>query len=149
MAGTNAVAVKQQLVAALAALPALYGVQILYSQAQQRTVEREVVSLGETTFTHAWSAASGASRKPRDEQLTIELLIQVRQLGIDPVDADIRAQELGAAVEEWLADNPSLPAVPKVTSARVVSGGLVHVQDDDGYWSQLTYQIAVHSAYIR
>lgn len=142
MAGTNAAAFKLALVAALQAAPGLVGVQVVYSQASQRTVNREWVSLGEVKFVHSRTGTHGATRRTRTEVLAVEVLVQVRQMGTTPQDADQRAVAIGTVLEELLADDPTVGgAVPKGLYAVVAGGDLATVADDDGVYSQLTYNL--------
>jgi hypothetical protein len=142
VAGTNAAAFKLALVGALQAAPGLVGVQVVYSQANQRTVLREWVSLGEVKFVHTRTGTHGMTRRTRTELLTVEALIQVRQMGVLPEVADQRAVVIGTVLEELLADDPTVGGVvPKGLYGIVAGGDLAHVADDDGVYSQLTYNL--------
>lgn len=142
MAGTNAAAFKLALVGALQAAPGLVGVQVVYSQANQRTVLREWVSLGEAKFVHARTGTHGATRRTRTERLAVDVLVQVRQMGVPPEAADQRAVVIGTVLEELLADDPTVGGVvPKGLYGVVAGGELTHVVDDEGVYSELTYHL--------
>jgi len=151
VAGTNLVAAKQMLVTRLRARPGLAGVDVAYSEAQQKHLARERVSFGVAKFTHTRAASSGAARVPRNEVVRLPLYVQVHQLGTTPEAADLRAVEMGREVEEELADSEQLYyAVPGLSSARVEGGELAHAVGEGGsFWSDLTYNIIFESHYIR
>lgn len=152
MPGTNVVAVKRELCERLRAssAPALVGVAIVYSEATQKTLPRERITFGEPRFVHSQSAAANGTRVPRTEQATIECWVHVRMQGRPPEQCDARAVEIGAVLEEYLADHPTLDgAIPALEMVRVADGDIGHVIDAEGTWSQITYRIAAVSRYIR
>lgn len=146
MAGTNAVAVKQALVTVLDALPALDGVQVIYS-GRVRDLEREAIYFGKARWTNEFSAMRAGARIPRKELLTVAAYVFVATPGGTPEDAEARAQALGAVMENALADDPAGSALGAtgVKVVRAASGELDADVDDDGAYALLAYQLAITS----
>lgn len=151
MAGTNAAAVKVALVTALraSAAAAMAGVTVAYSQASQRTIPREQISLGQAKFVHTRAGTHGGTRRTRNETLQVEILVQVRQLGAAPETADLRAVAIGTVIEELFADTPALSGVPSGLYGVIDGGDLAHVVDDEGVYSQLAYTLTFTSYKIQ
>lgn len=134
MSGTNAVAAKKAIIALLQAAPKLSGVQVAYSW-PGRNAEREVVCGGKFEFTQQREGYGRA----REENLTIDLFVVARMPGGTVEDAETRAVELGAVVEDVIGANPHLAGV-KV--AGIASGDSNSGVDDDAAVCELAYHVA-------
>lgn len=149
MAGTNAVAARQAVIAKIRALeiPAAGGgtVQVAYAW-PGNAAEREVVhGSNPVTFDQAPAAFRGGGRCPRDEEVTVPVCVVVRALGGDVEETDVRAAEIGTVIEEDVAADPTLADAPNLKLARIDGGDLVHDFDDDGAVSVLTYHFILRS----
>jgi hypothetical protein len=110
MAGTCAFRLRRQLVDSLgdhlAPTPVTYGEP---APADQRA---EHVWVGVARRAGVESdhdpVALQAGRRARDETVDIELVVEVRSART-PRESEARADELCTTVEEWLADNPTIP----------------------------------------
>lgn len=147
MAGTNAVAARQALIAKIRALeiPAAGGgaVQVAYSW-PGRGAEREVVHGGTpVTFEQEPLTFRGGGRVPRDEQVTVPIVVVVAQPGATVENTDVRAAEIGGLIEDAIAADPTL--TDQLVIGRVDRGDLDHDFTDDGAASVLTYQIILRS----
>lgn len=134
MPGTNAVAAKKAIIALLASEPRLRDVQVAYSW-PGRDAEREVICGGKFEFTQQ---REGYGR-PREENLTIDLFVVARMPGSTVEDAETRAVELGAIVEDVIGANPHLAGV-KV--AGIAGGDSNPGVDDDDAVCELVYHVA-------
>lgn len=146
MSGSNVVAVKKELFRRLSLEAALTGVQISY--AWKRDVGRELIYGGTARIDHKLVAMRGgtASRLPRDEQVTLRLHIQVRNLQSDAAAADERVMELLTIVEELLAGDPTLAGFPNLLLAGVTAAELAEPAfDDDGVTSGVGVEISYRS----
>lgn len=137
MPGTNAVAVKKAIIALLTEEPRLRAVQVAYSW-PGRAAEREFICGGKFTFTQQREGYGRA----REENLTIDLFVLVRKPGGTVEDAESRAVELGAIVEDVIGANPHLAGV-KV--AGIASGDSNSGFDDDTAVCELAYHVACTS----
>lgn len=146
MAGTNAVKVKQALVALLQAAPELEGIQVDYAFPGE--IERDCIYLGRVTFSQEFMAFKGATRMPRKEQANVSLYVRSYAPGVKSEGAEERAAELGEVVEHILAADPRLESspVPGLKVARVTGGELLSAEEDEGTGiAILTYRISVTS----
>lgn len=147
MAGTNAVAAKQALVAKIAALEieASDGgaLQVAYSW-PGRDAQREVVHGGKTTFNRQ---PMGYDPRSREEALEVTLWIVVVKPGADVAECETRAVEIGTVIEEALAADPKFAAkaVPGLLLATVEGGELDGDFDDDGAAAILQYRVGFTS----
>jgi hypothetical protein len=98
-------AVKAALVSRLDARAGLDGVSVTYSQPSE--MPQEAIYLDRVRGVHAVSGTTGG-RVPRDEQYTIDLIIHCFVSGVTPPEAEDRAFDLLAEVENELADTPRL-----------------------------------------
>lgn len=144
MAGTNAVAAKQALVAKLAALPGLSGVQVAYSWPGSRA-ERECVHGGKVTFDQNPAAYRGGGRQPRNEDVTVLIHVVVHKPGATVEDTDTRAVEIGTVIEDAVAADPTLSGATNLKIARIDGGELDHEFDDDSAASVLDYRFILRS----
>lgn len=158
MAGTNVVAVKAEINARLvaSAAPAMDGVQVLWSNAEQDLIQRKRIAWASANdkprFTHTRSAASNTSRVPRTEVALYRVLVHVLHLGKGGAQqADTEAVAIGTVLEEILADAPNLGGnVPKLETVRVVGGEIETVRaDEQRVYAELAYQLEATSRYIR
>jgi hypothetical protein len=145
MAGVNAQAVKAALLAQIAALPELAGVQVAYSY-PGRTVERECVYGGRIEGATALAAMRAGARLKREEDSVLSLHISVDTPGEASTEAaEARTVALGAPIENHIAANPTLGDVPGLLLARVAGHELDSGVDDESAEAVLTYQIALKS----
>lgn len=143
MAGTNAVAAKRALIAALAGEFSGTDVQVSYSQSP--TPLREVIYGGAIEGDHAPMAfRSGGGRLPREESAVFSLHLRVLIPGGTQEDAETRVAEIGETVEHYLALNPR--SGPDGTLfIRVTDFQLDSFPDDDAAVGLLVYRVAVQS----
>jgi hypothetical protein len=99
--------IKDALVAALLAQPALAQVQVERAHPGPEKLEREAIWLGAARGRHEIPVVK-AGRKPRDEVYTIEVLVSVLKPGGTLEEVEERAFALLAEVEDVLADDPRL-----------------------------------------
>lgn len=145
MAGTNAVVFKKALFDALAAAPALEGVQVSY-HFPGNDPERELIHGGAVEGTQNYPIIrGGGGRFPRDEELSVKLHIVVTQPGSDPYEVEFRATELGTVVEELLAGDPDLTGLTGIIYSGISNVFLDSDVDDDGAIGILTYDVLVKS----
>src|SRR5438445_11930788 len=116
MAGTNVVATKKALIAKLAAVPSLVGVQVDYAyNGRSVGAAREYLFGGSARSEHSLASFKTATtRMTRDEQVTLQVHIMVRDITRDAVAADGCAQAIGAVLEELLASDPTREVLPAV-----------------------------------
>lgn len=148
MAGTNAVAVKEMLLAALKVAPALAGVQVAYAWPGQ-DLQRERVYLGRVFGPQNYRGL-GPTPKPRDELLTVKVYVEVDLVGDAGADAqheaDLRARELGGALEDAIAADPSLgSSAPGPHRAAIAVVALDGGETTDGRYAQLVYDVQFFS----
>jgi hypothetical protein len=147
---TNAAAARAALLGEagqLQALPGLADVKVAYSL--PREIPRELVYGGQVIGPVGLAAMKGgaAGRIKREENLSLQIHVRVHTPGQTTTEAaDARAVEIGAAVEEYIAGNPTLDNVPGLLLAAVEAieldpGGV----DDEGATAELTLQIALKS----
>ena len=108
MAGTNAVLVKSALLALFKTALAPVRVDDAYNG---RLSEREYVYFGHITAQQEPLAFRAGGRLPRMEELTVPIHIEVVRPGGTTVDTDTRVTELGAAIENALAADPTQVAL--------------------------------------
>lgn len=154
MVGTAAVAVKKALFDALAAKSAagqpLDGVQVAYSY-PGKTLQRDGciyfgrLRIDQQLDTFA-SPAVGGGRQPRNEIVTLTVVVLAKNIKSDQYAADARAVEIGSVMEDLLAADPTAGGTVLVRT--VESGDLEPMLDDDGVWSQLTYSVTVRSTLV-
>lgn len=145
MSGTVGPAAKREIIARLAALPALSGVQVTYSIS--RDLERESIYLGKVGGPVTPAAMRAGSRLTRREDLILQLVVWVRTPGEPDVEAaEDRAVEIGRSVEEMFAGDPTLSdAVDGLKFAFISNVDLDAGLDDDGAAAELIYQVTLTS----
>lgn len=142
---TNAIVVKNALVAMFTASPSLggAGVQISYGWL---TIEpqRERVYMGKTT----WTAKPRHFGLPlaREEDLVVDVVVDVEVMGGDEAAAEARAVTLGSVIESAIAADPTLGSTPGVEFAYVEGGDMIPGADEEQSMARLTYQVRVQSA---
>jgi hypothetical protein len=147
---TNAAAARAALLgenSLLRTLPGLAEVAVAYSL--PGAVPRELVYGGQAAGAVTLAAMKGGAggRIKREENLSLQIHIRVNMPGQTTTEAsDARAVEIGAAIEEYIAGNPTLDDMPGMLLAAVEAieldpGGV----DDEGATSELTLQIALKS----
>jgi hypothetical protein len=99
-------AVKQRLQDRLQAVAALRDVEIAYTL-HPDLLDREAIAFASSSFRHELGPLR-AGRKSRDEEAEITLWINASQPGMDDSEADARAHTLFAALEDVLAEDPTL-----------------------------------------
>lgn len=111
--GTSLVAVKQAMVTALRARPALSTVQVLYGPddfpSGKDHLESESIWFGNTTWNDFAIPLIKAGTKKVDEDFEIEWFVQVlRDDGSTQEAADLRAKALLAELQQALAEAPAI-----------------------------------------
>lgn len=149
MAGTNAVALKEILLAKLQAAPALAGVQLTYGWPGQ-DIERERVWFGRITGTQKYRGIGAQAMKPRDETLILKVYVEVELDGDGGPEAqhgaDVRAQTLGQALEDAIASDPGLTSSGSGPRwAGVVGVALEGGATTTGRYAQLIYDLQFFS----
>jgi hypothetical protein len=140
MPGTNVVAAKKALLAVVGAVPALAKVQTLYQWNGE--AEREAVFCGSTRFERE---ISDMGADPA-ETLTIDLHIGVVVPGGSAEEAETRAIEIGALVEQALVTDPRLDdRVPGLLFTQIVSGMTEVVPNDEESRAEVIYQVTLLS----
>lgn len=148
MSGTVAAAAKAKLVGTnnvLSGLSGLDGVIIGYSM--PRDLPRECIYGGKVTGAVELSAMRGSTgRVKREENLSLNLHIRVHDKGQPTTETvEARATEIGLAVEDWIAANPTLGGVPSLKVAKVQGVELDSGIDDDSATAELTLTIGLMS----
>lgn len=148
MAGTRVAAVKAALIGqdgTLKQLPGLDGVQVEYGY--PASPDRECV-YGDNSAagTVSLAAMRGPGRLKRDEVTVFGLVVLVTEPGhADTEQVEARAAELGAAIEEYLAANPTCGDIADVKLVEVVRIELDSAVDDDSATAVLTYFLQIKS----
>lgn len=146
MAGTNAVLVKSALLALFKTTLAPVRVDDAYNS---RLTEREYVYFGHLTAQQEPLAFRAGSRLPRMEELTVPIHIEVVKPAGTTVDTDTRATELGAALENALAADPTQAAlgVPGLLAVWVSGFTLTPFYPGDGVAAtEAVYTLTVQSS---
>lgn len=147
MSGTVAAAAKARLLGTgglLTTLPGLSGVEVAYSM--PREIPREVVFGGTFAGPVSLSAMRGGGRIKREGNVSLQIHIRVSEPGNNTTEAtDARAAEIGTAIEEYIAANPTLDALTDLKLAAVESIDGDGWVDEDGATSVLTLQINLKS----
>lgn len=137
MSTHTVVAAKTALLDHLRALPGLQGVQIAYGY-PARDLEQEVIYGGAGRYSRTINAlAGGMGGLSYEVAVTVDLHIQVRIPGGEVEQAEARAIELGAEVEEFLGANSRMSELPGLLYSSVTGGELGYVMDDDAVTSGL------------
>ncbi len=114
-------------------------VSVTYAYAPSNKAAQQVYatrSRGE----HGAILKSGRNHRP--EEATFDLVVRVRYVGGSLEDADERAFEIGAAVEEWIADRKSNElGIDGLNWLRVESWDADNGTDDSGSASLLIYTV--------
>ncbi|MGH3371802.1 MAG: hypothetical protein ACRDPR_17560 [Nocardioidaceae bacterium] len=143
MVGTSTVAVKQALLAALQTALTGSGVQTAYSW-PGGTEERELVYLGNAQFAQELHGFRGGGRVPRKEDVTAAVHVVVTKLGATSFEeAEERAAEIGAELENALAGNPSQTGQALLFT--VNGGELGSYAEDEFTTAVLSYQVTAES----
>ena len=153
MAGTNIVAARQALIAALRALAVpegpLEGVKVDYSYVGKYAgANREYIYGGGSSESQVELAAMrNNGRVKREEDPSWSLTLEVFKAGEETHEAgDVRVVALGAVVEDYVAFTPDLGGgVSGLLKTTVVAHSLESYVDDEGSYSRLTYQLRFHS----
>ena len=142
MAGSRIVAVRSALIAGLDALSALDGVDVIYAWKFDAELPRERIFTNRARATHA-PASLKSGRTFRNEQMTFDLVVRVEGVDLTAEDTDTRALEIGALVEEYVADHNTLDGtVTGLNWIKVTGMELNNLSNDRGNLSELTYSIA-------
>jgi hypothetical protein len=115
-------AVKKALYDALTA--GLGGVQVSYGHPSAALVERQVVYVGDVQMDYSVPVMR-AGRQPRQEEFTVEVIVNVAPARGEPSEAEAEAFALLAAVEDVVADDPTLGGVDGLLWVRFDSGRVV------------------------
>lgn len=154
MAGTNAAAAKSTLIAAInASSDSAFGtgatrVPAKYSfSGKVATANREHIYGANVEGSADHLAFKGSGNVPRREDLELSLVIEVTKPGEEFTEtAEVRAVEIGAAVENLIAADPDLSGVTGLDVVKVVGLSLDSWADDDAAHAKLTYQIRLESS---
>lgn len=106
--------------------------------------ERELVYAGNVEGRHEPGPMTGG-RKRRDETYAVEIVVEVVQPRGTAAAAEDRAFELLTAVEDTLANNPSLGGIDGLMWAR---GGEMSAEaglSDEGPMARITYRTNCHA----
>lgn len=152
MAGTYAVAVKTRVFELLAAAAAdedsaAYGAQVLYAD-DLRDLERLALVGGPLKFVDTYRVTTGATTRPRDEEIRFSVAIRAYEPGGTVQDQDARVAEVGAVLETICADRTNL-GVERVTLVRLAGGDITYWREDDGVASVGDYEVVVNVPYKR
>lgn len=140
MAGSRVVAVRSALIDGLAALDGLADVDVIYAWKFDQELPRERIFTNRARATHA-IAGLKSGRAHRNEQMTFDLVVRVEGVDITAEETDERALEIGALVEEYVADNKAGLGVSGVNWIAVSGVELNNMSNDRGHLSELTYAI--------
>lgn len=147
MAGTVQHLVRNGIVTALAALPALEDVNVSYawefgdaSQVRERIFTNRARA-------NTPPAALKAGRNHRDETATFELVVWVEGVGLSSYETDARAGELAQVVEEWLADNKAgtALAITGLNWLRAESWECHNLGNDQGSLTELSLSVTYNA----
>lgn len=141
MAASAIVAVRSALIAGLAPLGSLRGIDVSY-QYRAGSESRERLWTQRARF-ELNPAALRAGRNYRDEVGLFDLVILVEGVGQTAEWAATRALEIGLVVEEYVADrkNNELDVVGLQTFQMKGEGALIEAFNDSGNLAELTYPI--------
>jgi hypothetical protein len=150
VAGSNIVAARVALIAALDALVALDGVPVTYSYAAKNADlgNREYIyGGGKSEAAVAQAAMKGSARVKRIEEPDWTLHVRVAKPGETTTQAgDTRAMAIGAEIENYLAASPTLGgAVTGLINARITGWTLTSWTDEKQSNSELDYSLAFES----
>jgi hypothetical protein len=145
--GINVVAGKQALVAALA--DTLPDCTVGYSYVGKlHAGARDYVYLGNSTEAEVALAAyrnETSGRYRRQEEAPVEVCVNITRKGESTAEAgEVRAAEVGALIENYIASNPTL-GVPGLLIAKIVGFKLNSTADDDGTYTNLDYSVLFQS----
>lgn len=102
-------AVKSALVTLLTSQ--LPGIQVKYGRPADNQLARECVYVAEAVGNHRIPVFKGTGRKPREERYSVEVVVAVIQERGEVSVSEARAFELLEAVENVVADDPTLGGV--------------------------------------
>ena len=150
MAGTRIPAVKAALIGKAGALREVPGLnKVLVAYSYPADPGRECV-YGDNSATGPVSLAAmkpAGGRLRREEDTTFGLVVMVTEPGHDNTEVvEARAAEIGTAIEEYIAANPTCGDLADVKVVDVVSIELDSGVDDESATAVLTYQIHVKSS---
>lgn len=139
---SNGPAIKAALIAALSDAPGLDGVDVGYSWTQ--AMGRECIYGGAVSVEQSISSGRDAEGNvTRDEDVTVNLHIRVSAIGDTNEAAELRAIEIGAALETYLALH--MPDLPGLLTVDVTGYDLASSFDDDGAFALCTYPVRAKS----
>lgn len=144
MAGTTQAALKANLKTRLAVRPGLSSVQVGYGD-PGGTSRRQRVWLGSTTDGEVEPVALRAGRRRRDETYVLKVHVEVIAAHPTPEGNEARAVELVREVEECLADDPTVGAVPNLLWAVVSALGMDTTETPDGPRTVVTLDLTAHA----
>ncbi len=119
--------------------------------AEQQTVVAFGFDFSNLHREHVFTARSRAETPPagmrsgrntRNESGTFDLTVMVRSVGGDAYDAELRAEAIGNAVEDWFADRKSNElGVTGLLSMVLVSWEADYAKTDNGAAALRTYEV--------
>lgn len=137
-------AAKQKLTELLA--EALPGVQVLYGH-QPRVMQNECVWTDDISQGEVTVAAQNAVRQPRDDRFVIDVYCFAKVPGRTCLEQEVRVEELYAALENVLADHPTLEMKPVIAHA-IQKGPCIGPESDaveEGFESLISASVEVLS----
>lgn len=88
------------------------------------------------------AAGMRSGRNTRNETGTFDLIVMVRFIGGDGYDAELRAEAIGGAIEDWFADRKSNELGVDGLSSLIVTGWVAdYAQVDGGTAALRTYTV--------
>jgi len=136
-------AVKSQFLALLEARSPIAESRVTVTYSRPANLDREAIFFTGVRFRHDLPVIR-AGRKPRDEVFTLMLAINAAKPGRTAEQAELRAFELLAAVEDMLADDPRLGGT-LVEWARMDDGDAGVTPDFEGWDGLVRVGIECHA----
>jgi hypothetical protein len=139
-------AVKSALLTALQLKPELEGVQLSYGWPGD-ALEREHIWIGNVTGTVRIALLS-TGRKYRDDKFNVSVFVQAGLIGGTEAEAEERATQLLAALEDVLADDPSIGEVDGLIDAELTTVDGPHTMlTKEGAVTMYVCEINCHGRY--
>lgn len=140
MAASRIVEVRRAVIEGIAAQALMTDVLVTYGWNPEATDREQVFTMRARGNTPPASLRSG--RTHRNEDASFVVVVHVELVGGNNEDADDRALELGAAVEEWVADHRTNHGVDGVHWIQVDGWELTGGSKTGAYVAQLMYTVS-------
>jgi len=119
------------------------GVKVSYADPGERAL-KENLWFGRIYDNEHEPVALKVGRRRREENFTAEVFVEVMGTRLTPERTEVRAMELGTALEEYLADNPKLDGTIEGLLFAVVSGmELSTTETSEGPQTRLNIEVDV------